>query len=469
MMLFKKLENYFIGDQIKSDAYILYRYKLLLNASVYTSLFSFLYLIVSLIIEFRVGVYYMIFNVAGFLLLPFLMKTRASIKALGNLYVFIGALAVVILIYYSGGIDSPILPWLIVPSVLALLIVSRFYALVWAGISIGCLTAFIVYAMGGNTFPVSYNEEWRLLFMLLCSAGIIMIVVTISMIFESNTANALNEVELQKKALQLSKEELAQRHEEILEKNETLIAQKEELLTQSEQLKELNEKKNYLMEILAHDLKSPLANIQALIGFIKADAFPPESMERKVVEMIVDSSKKSQALIQKILNSENLESIIYNLNLETVDIPELVKEAIEDIRETAIAKEISIHYVADKTKNLKATVDRIYLKQVYENLLNNAIKFSLSGKHIFVSVNASDHSIRTEVRDEGPGIQEEEMSLLFKKFKKLSNRPTAGETSTGLGLSIVKHYTELLQGRVWCESKPGQGSNFIVELPLYKN
>lgn len=468
-MLFKKLEHYFIDDQNRSDAYIFYRYKLLLNASVYTSLFSFLYLIISLIIGFNIGVYYMIFNVAGFLFLPFLMKTRASVKVLGNLYVFIGALAVVILIWYSGGIHSPILPWLIVPPVLALLIVSRFYALVWAAVTIGCLTFLIFYAMSGNTFPVRYNEDWKLLFMLLCSSGIIMIVVTISMIFESNTATALNEVELQKKALQLSKEELAKRHDEILEKNDILVAQKEELLTQSEQLKELNEKKNYLMEILAHDLKSPLANIQALIGFIKAEAFPPESMERKVVEMIVDSSKKSQALIQKILNSENLESIIYNLNLETADISEVVKEAIEDIRETASRKNINIHYVTVRGKNLNARVDKIYLKQVYENLLNNAIKFSLPGKHIFVSVNASDRSIRTEVRDEGPGIPKEEMELLFKKFKKLSNRPTAGESSAGLGLSIVKHYTELLQGKVWCESAPGQGSNFIVELPLHDN
>jgi signal transduction histidine kinase len=468
-MLIRKLENYFIADQNKSDDYIFYRYKLLLNASIYTSLFSLLYLVVSLIIEFRIGVYYMVFNVAGFLILPFLMKARIGVKTLGNLYVFIGTLAVVILIFYSGGIHSPILPWMIVPSVLALLIVSRFYALVWAGISIGCLTAFILYAMSGYSFPVSYNADWKLLFMLLCSSGIIMIVVTISMIFESNTVNALNEAERQKKALQLSKTELAKRHEEILEKNDILVAQKEELLTQSEQLKELNEKKNYLMEILAHDLKSPLANIQALIGFIKADAFPENSMERKVVDMIVDSSKKSQALIQKILNSENLESIIYNLKLETANISDLVKEAIEDIRETANRKNINIHYVVANNKSLNATVDKIYLKQVYENLLNNAIKFSLPGKHIFVSVNASDRSIRTEVRDEGPGIPKEEMDLLFKKFKKLSNRPTAGESSAGLGLSIVKHYTELLQGKVWCESAPGKGSNFIVELPLHKN
>lgn len=463
-----KLENYFIADHHKSDAYLFYRYKLLLNASIFTSLFSLLYLAVSLIIKFQVGVYYMLFNVAGFLLLPFLMKTRTPVKLLGNLYVFIGTMAVTVLIYYSGGIDSPILPWLIAPPVLALLIVGRFYAFVWAGISLICLTAFILVAISGNALPVDYNTHWKLPFLFLCSSGIIMIVVMISMIFERNTANALNEVEAQKKALQASKEELAMRHEEILEKNDILTSQKEELLTQSEQLKELNEKKDYLMEILAHDLKTPLANIQAMIRLLKPDRFQPDSDERQIIEMIVDASRKSQTLIQKILNSENLENIIFNLKLELIDVDQIVKEVIDDMNETANQKKINIHFVAEKERNYKTKVDRIYLKQVYENLLSNAIKFSLPGQHVFVAVSASGHSIRTEVRDEGPGIPKDEMDLLFKKFKKLSNRPTAGESSTGLGLSIVKHYTELLKGKVWCESTPGQGSNFIVELPLYQ-
>jgi signal transduction histidine kinase len=358
---------------------------------------------------------------------------------------------------------------MIAPPVLALLIVNRVSALAWTVVSVACLTAFIALAMQGKSFPIDYNEDWSLIFQLMCTSGITLIVVTISLIFESNTIQALNEAELQKKALQKSQAELAQQHDEILEKNAILLAQKEELTTQSEQLKELNEKKDYLMEILAHDLKSPLANIQALIGFIKTDKLPSDSLERQVVDMIVDSSRKSQALIQKILNSENLENILYNLNLERLNIGELVGEVVADVAESAERKHIGLRVSLNGARNVNVLVDRIYVKQVFENLLTNAIKFSLPGKHITVTAESDDTKVRLHFRDEGPGIAPDEMGLLFRKYKKLSNRPTAGESSTGLGLSIVKHYTELLKGRVWCESTPGQGSDFIVELPVARN
>jgi signal transduction histidine kinase len=453
-MKLRKLEDYFIANFHRADAYQFSRYRLLLNASFFTSIFSLLYLIISIAIEFNEGVYLMIFNVVGFLVLPLLMKTQVPIKVIGNLYVLVGASAVTIVIYFSGGIDSPVFPWLIAPPVLALLIVSRLYAWVWTGVAMICLITFIVGSIQDYAFPVHYNDNWKLMFTMLSSSGIILIVVTITMIFESNTAAALLEVESQKKEIQESREELEAQHEE--------------LLITSQQLQDLNDKKDFLMEILAHDLKSPLANIQGLIGLIKRDNYEPDSLEMKVVDLIKDSSKKSVELIQKILNSENLENIVYNLKLENLDLGTVLLPVVEELRETAARKSITINFSIERNKPCMALVDRIFLTQVYENLLNNAIKFSPQGKSIYVSLIANNDRIKTTVQDEGPGIAKEEMGLLFKKFKKLSNKPTGGESSTGLGLSIVKHYTELLKGQVWCESFPGKGCSFIVELPIHK-
>jgi signal transduction histidine kinase len=460
MKFLSTLEDYLISPDNRSDAYVFYRYRLLLNGSLFTSIFSLLYLFVSILIGFELGVYYMIFNVSGFLLLPLLMRTKLTIINLGNIFVFTGTLAVVVLIFYSGGIYSPVFPWLIAPPVQALLIVSRFYALVWTGVVLAVLGVLIALAGLGYQFPVLYDQEWSVFFIMLCSSGIILIVVMIALIFESNTKRALEAVAVQKKQLELQ-------HQEILDKNEILLAQKEELTSTSEQLKELNEKKDYLMEILAHDLKSPLANIQALIGLLKMDGYQEESIEKKVIDMILDSSRKSQSLIQKILSSENLENIIYNLKLEETDISHVLKQAVDELQNTAEQKKIAIHLSIENGKNFIALIDRVYMLQVFENLINNAIKFSPSGRNIFVAVKNSGKALRVEVKDEGPGIQKEEMGMLFKKFKKLSNKPTGGESSTGLGLSIVKHYTELLKGKVWCESEPGQGSNFIIELPMH--
>ena len=466
-MLLNKLYAYFIADYNRSDAYVFYRYKLLLHASFLTSLFSLLYFIVSLTIGFQPGAYFMVFNVIGFLLIPFLMKTHIRVTIIGNLYVFTGTLAVVVIIFYSGGINSPVFPWLIAPPVLALLIVDRFYAIVWACISLTCLIIFFLYTVNGNFFPVRYNEEWKVFFMFLSSSGIILIVFTISLIFERSTINALDAVELQRKELQRSQQELAVKHRENLEKNEILAMQREELLATSDKLQELNEKKDYLMEILAHDLKSPLASTQLMIGLIKKDSFSPDSLELRIIDMIAESSRKSLGLIQKILNSENLESILYNLKIESVNIPEILETVIADIQRVASAKNITIDLKVSAGRSYDAWVDKIYVTQIFENLLSNAIKFSPLNKNIFVSVSEVKNGIRTEVKDEGPGISQDEMDMLFKKYNKLSNKPTGTESSTGLGLSIVKHYTELLKGKVWCESVPEKGCNFVVELPIH--
>ncbi len=101
-----------------------------------------------------------------------------------------------------------------------------------------------------------------------------------------------------------------------------------------------------------------------------------------------------------------------------------------------------------------------------ENLVTNAIKYSPLGKPVRVAVRRTDGLVRFEVRDEGPGLTDEDMGRLFQRFGRATVAPTGGESSTGLGLSIVKRLVELHGGRVWAES-PGRdkGSTFIVELP----
>jgi signal transduction histidine kinase len=108
--------------------------------------------------------------------------------------------------------------------------------------------------------------------------------------------------------------------------------------------------------------------------------------------------------------------------------------------------------------------------QVLDNFISNAVKYSPRGKNVWVrTLSRRDESGnlvgRLEVQDEGPGISESDMKKLFGKFARLSARPTGGEHSTGLGLSIVKKMVEAMNGKVWCESELGKGATFIVELP----
>jgi len=107
--------------------------------------------------------------------------------------------------------------------------------------------------------------------------------------------------------------------------------------------------------------------------------------------------------------------------------------------------------------------------QVIDNLLSNAVKYSPFDTQMFVHLQKSGDLIRLEVRDEGPGLTEEDKQKLFGFFQRLSARPTGGESSSGVGLSSVKKIVELHGGRVWAESLYGDGTTFVVELPTATN
>jgi signal transduction histidine kinase len=112
-----------------------------------------------------------------------------------------------------------------------------------------------------------------------------------------------------------------------------------------------------------------------------------------------------------------------------------------------------------------ALLDPSITVQVLENLVSNAVKYSPPGKNIFVRLKKQPSVARMEVQDEGPGLSAEDQKKLFGKFARLSAKPTGGEHSTGLGLSIVKKMVEAMNGKVWCESELGRGATFIVEFP----
>jgi signal transduction histidine kinase len=108
--------------------------------------------------------------------------------------------------------------------------------------------------------------------------------------------------------------------------------------------------------------------------------------------------------------------------------------------------------------------DRQLLGRMLENLLSNAIKYTTTGKNVWLSVSEEKDAVSLKVRDEGVGIQPDELPHLFAKYSKISSRPTNGESSTGLGLAIVKRICEELNGQISCESSPGIGSVFTVVL-----
>lgn len=244
-------------------------------------------------------------------------------------------------------------------------------------------------------------------------------------------------------------------------RNRVLREQQEVIAQRNDQLKELNSEKNDLIKVLAHDLRSPLSNIVASSELLSDRKNLPDD-DAKMLEIISVSSDKIQSMISKILDVDAIDSGKRNMNMEIVQVEELVDKVIKSNQKRADNKEISL--TKEVSGDLQAAADKFYLTQVIENLVSNAIKFSSRGSSILVGVLEHKRKTRVFVKDEGPGFSEEDQKKIFKKFHKLTAKPTGGEETIGLGLSIVKSYTKLMGGKISFETKLGEGTTFFIDL-----
>lgn len=441
-MNFSSFIDFFIHPDHKSNPVLLRRVRLFVRACLLTSLFSSTYIWMSAYFEYDKGIQLMLFNAVGFLLLPFLSKTRLPITFLGNVYVFIGASAIYVLTYYSGGIWSAIYPWIVSIPVLAILVVNRLSGLIWGALSYLVMQWFGLQALEGNELPVEYNLEMKTLWFVSVLPGLLLIILFIAYVFESMQQRALKSLE---------------------EKNAILKSQAETIFKQSGDLKKHIEEKEYIIRILAHDLKNPLSNITSLIHLLATEG--KQETREKYIEMINQSSSKSQNLINKVLEMELSDQRNLQIEWEELDLKVVVAEMIEHMKIPANNKDIRLTLNENHAEVSSIKGDRTYLPLIFENLISNAIKFSDRNTEVKVDVINEGDRVQVKISDQGPGIKKEEEAELFKKFSKLSARPTEGEDSSGLGLSLVKRYAEMLNGRVWYEGQPRVGSTFAVEFP----
>ncbi|MGE5479782.1 MAG: response regulator [Chloroflexota bacterium] len=230
-------------------------------------------------------------------------------------------------------------------------------------------------------------------------------------------------------------------------------------------LEKANLQKNELMGIAAHDLKNPIYSISMLAKLLRDEAGLSQEEVKEFAQDIVTSAERMLELIVSLLDLNALEDGRIAFHPECIELSETLEALVKRYKPQAEAKQIQINFEPN-SEGINITADRNAVIQIFDNLISNAIKFSPFEKRVFVDLATTDHRAVVSVRDEGPGITKEDMGKLFGKFTKLSARPTAGENSTGLGLSIVKSYVEACEGTIRCDSEPGSGADFIVTFPL---
>nr|HEC22587.1 response regulator [Chloroflexota bacterium] len=233
-----------------------------------------------------------------------------------------------------------------------------------------------------------------------------------------------------------------------------------------QRLRELNAIKDTFLQIAAHDLKNPLNNIIMGIEVLdKGDeTWQADSTQAEIIDMIRAAAYMMYSIVNDFLDLQALQSGQIELSLQTVSLNDVIEEVVRQFRPYAARKDVLLQ--AEPAPDLPLCVaDPDRLSQVCSNLLSNAIKFSPRGGEVIIRTLSNEDVVRVEVRDNGPGIPEEEIPLLFQSFARLSNQPTGGERSSGLGLAITRQLVELHGGIIGVESSEGAGSLFWFELP----
>jgi signal transduction histidine kinase/ligand-binding sensor domain-containing protein len=252
-----------------------------------------------------------------------------------------------------------------------------------------------------------------------------------------------------------------------------------QLQEQNVALQELNNEKNEFLGMAAHDLKNPLTTIMMSSSMINryAKDMKPEDIASQM-QSVERTAKRMRDIITNLLDINAIEMGKFKFDLQPVNASGSISDLVTVYRVRAAEKNITLHF-EPPTEEIWVRADETALTEIVENIVSNALKYSPPDKNVWVTIvgdqlmpnmphEAGFPSARralVAVRDEGPGLTEEDMSKLFTKFGRLSAKPTGGEHSTGLGLSIVKRMVEAMNGRVWCESQMGQGATFIVEFP----
>jgi two-component system sensor histidine kinase/response regulator len=245
--------------------------------------------------------------------------------------------------------------------------------------------------------------------------------------------------------------------------NMELARARHELRRFEHRVRELRAEKTEFLSMVAHDLRSPLSNIVTSADIVASDPEMPREQTTEFLQIICSSARHMIHLIENLTDLNAIEQGRMKMDLGPCELGELVRgvAANYDAKAKAKKQELSI---SEELGPHVALADQHSAIQIFDNLVSNAIKYSPTGKRIDIRLRRRDEMVRFEVQDQGPGLDKDDLQKMFGKFARLSAKPTGGETSTGLGLSIVKKMVEAAGGNVWCESEPGKGSTFVVEL-----
>lgn len=277
----------------------------------------------------------------------------------------------------------------------------------------------------------------------------------------------IQEVELLKRELenyQIQNESLIGKVNDLEDNVVALKKQREALIENKKKLELLQKEKDDFIATVVHDIKNPASAIQGFVKLLESYDLTTQE-QNEIMEGLFNTSNRIIRLVEDVTKVLEAERDI----AKTVFAEYQINDIIDNVcsRYSGVIKSKDLVLKVNKEMNMPLCyIDDNKIDHVIDNLLNNAIKFSPAKTEIEVKTYSNDLHIVVEVTDKGYGLNQDDLSRAFEKGGKLSTKPTAGESSSGLGLWIVKRIIEEHNGRVWVKSTKGFGSTFAFQIPI---
>ncbi|MGE5363722.1 MAG: ATP-binding protein [Bacteroidota bacterium] len=239
-----------------------------------------------------------------------------------------------------------------------------------------------------------------------------------------------------------------------------------DLIAAKEKAEEINKVKSFFFATMSHELRTPFVGILGYAELLDSTLTDPEA--REMVQGILNTSRRMKDTLTKILSLSKMEFDGLELNTRNTDVREIIELVLKEFSAAAEKKDLEL--ITDiSSEELIMRTDPTLLTEVLNNLVSNAIIYTDKG-HVCISAHKSDNPeenlLILKVSDTGIGIEKQKQELIWEEFRQASEGYTRSYQGTGLGLAIVKKYIDLIDGKVTLESKPGEGSTFILRLPL---